>query len=216
MTPINTVIEPAKSLALVELDVIKDELGIALDDTTQDARLSRYILQASAQIHAYCQRIFPIQTYRDVFPATNWRGDGRGNLVLWQTPVIEMIGYSDGGIATDLAEHQVDPKSGVISRCIPWMTARAWSCSEIIVDYKAGYREIPPEVEAAAVLLTRLRQGLRGWDTTLPLRDPMLRAREADTYGRQEYFGNTMPNTVGGMPADVAQMLELHVRPVFA
>lgn len=215
MTPINTVIDPAKSLALVELDVIKDELGIALDNTTQDARLGRYILQVSAQIHAYCQRIFPVQTYRDVFPATNWRGDRNGNLVLWQTPVIEMIGYSDGGIATDLAEYQVDPKSGVISRCIAGVQFCAWDCSEIIVDYRAGYQTIPPEVEAAAVLLIRLRQGIRGWNSEAP-RDPALRAREADTYGRMEFFGNTMPNTAGGMPADVAQMLELHVRPVFA
>ena len=215
MTPITAVIEPAESLALVELDVIKDEFGIVETDTTQDARLTRYILQTSAQIHAFCQRIFPVQTYRNVFPASNCISAWQRSLVLSERPAIEILGFSDGGTATELTEYQVDPQSGVISRCGAGVSCCTWGYSEIIVDYRAGYEEIPPDVESAAVLLIRLRQGLRGWNSESP-RDPALRAREGDTYGRIEFFGNTMPNTVAGMPAEVAQMLEYHVRPVFA
>lgn len=203
-----TVIEAAESLALVDLATVKDEFGIALDDESQDARLTRYIATASAQIHGFCQRIFPAQTYRNIFLQI-----GCGALSVSERPVIELIGVSSDGAAAD--DYEIDNDTGLMWRLVGGIRYRDWYCGTLTVDFRAGYEEIPVDVQAAAILLVRLRQGLRGWNAENP-RDPALRAREADTYGRMEFFGNTMPNTVHGMPADVAQMLEHYVRPVFA
>lgn len=60
-----TAISPAGPYDLTSLAEAKDELSIPTTDVSNDARLSRYITQASASIANYCNRVFAIETIQD-------------------------------------------------------------------------------------------------------------------------------------------------------
>src|SRR4051812_25856585 len=108
MRRIVSVLEPAESLALVTLETVKQELGIAADNTAQDARLTRYISQASAQIHTYTQRIFPLQTYRNRYLADH--APMRG-LILSAWPVTEIAVLTEDGVA--VTDYELDAEPGL-------------------------------------------------------------------------------------------------------
>lgn len=209
MRPIVSVLEPATSLLLADLETAKDELGIAPEDTSQDARISRYLAQASSQIHRYCDRIFPMQVYRNVFHRDWWRTNLCGPLIAAAWPIVEVIGVSADGSVVD--EYLVQADAGLVYRS----GYSGFTAADTVLDYRAGYAQIPADIEAAAIRLVRWNQGVRGWDVDSP-RDPMLRSREGSTYGRIEWFGNYTPGLEGGLPQEVAQMLDHYCRPVIA
>jgi hypothetical protein len=207
-SPIVTVLEPASSLALVDLATVKDELGIADNNASQDARLSRYIAQASAQIHAYCRRVFPIQAYRNVFVADWWHRHQTGALILSERPVTEILGITDQALL-DIGQYEPNLRSGMIWRLSPGLLRCGWYGQEVIVDFRAGYDPIPADVQAAALRVVVLQKSVQG-------RDPYLKVREAPTYGREEFWIGNMPLLDGGLPQDVAQSLADYVNPSFA
>jgi uncharacterized phiE125 gp8 family phage protein len=209
MQRIEAVLEPAVSLALVDLDVVKDELGIALDNTAQDARLRRFIAQASAQIQSYCRRVFAVQTYRNTFVRGFMSWPTTGSLVLSEQPVTEILGITDDDALLELSDYEADLKSGMLCRLAPGMLRCCWSARQTIVDFKAGYTQIPDDVQAAALRVITLQRSVQG-------RDPYLKVREGPTYGREEFWIGNMPLLTGGLPPDVAQLLDGYVKPAFA
>ena len=192
----------AESLALVSLDEVKQELGIDPADTSQDARLQRYINQSSAQIHTYTQRIFPLQTYRNRFLADH--APVRG-LILSAWPVTEIVALTEDGVA--LTDYELNATPGLIWRQ-GWDCYGGWHGRETVVDFTAGYADIPDDIEAACLRVVTLQNSVHG-------RDPYLRVREGPTYGREEFWIGNMPMD-SGLPADVAQLLKHYMRPVFA
>ena len=60
-----TVLTPATSRALTTLGTAKDELGIS--GTDDDARLSRWIDEASERIETYLGRVLASETVREIF-----------------------------------------------------------------------------------------------------------------------------------------------------
>jgi hypothetical protein len=203
MRRIVSVLTPAESLALVTLETVKQELGIAADNTAQDARLTRYISQASAQIHTYTQRIFPLQTYRNRYLADYCPPYVRG-LILSAWPVTEIAVLTEDGVA--VTDYILDAEPGMVWR----ETVRfwPWGGAETVVDFSAGYADIPDDIESAALRVVTLQNSVHG-------RDPYLRVREGPTYGREEFWIGNMPMD-SGLPADVAQLLRHYMRPVFA
>lgn len=211
MHRIATVINPADSLLLTDVATMKDELGIAADDTSKDARLARYIAEASSQIHSFCKRIFPVQTYRNSFRQPRHCED-YGPLILSDAPLVELLGISEDGIALDAACYETDATPGFIWRLhdgFGWhhRPRRGWRGCEVTVDFRAGFEEIPPDVAAAAIETVTYLQSVRG-------RDPLLKAREGPTYGREEWWIGPMPQMTGGLPQRAAQMLEGYLQPV--
>jgi hypothetical protein len=208
-TRIETVIEPAQSLALVDLATAKDELGIAADNTAQDARLNRYIAQASSLIHGYCRRVFPVQTYRNAF-LRRWRPWAQIDpLVLSASPVTDILGISEEGTLLDPVDYEPDFRNGMIWRAAPGLLRCGWYGQEVIVDFKAGFATIPDGVQAAALRLIVMQQSIRG-------RDPFLKVREGPTYGREEFWVGNLPMLDAGLPQDVAQSLADYVIPSYA
>lgn len=57
----------AETYSLVKLDVAKDELGVAIDDSSQDDRISRYIAEASSIVASACRRVFPVEGVTERF-----------------------------------------------------------------------------------------------------------------------------------------------------
>jgi hypothetical protein len=74
---LSTLVIPPLSAGLANLATVKDELDIVANDTSNDARLTRYIAQSSADIARYCNRIFGLATWTDEFrPQHSILGEG--------------------------------------------------------------------------------------------------------------------------------------------
>ena len=149
------VVTPAASLSLVTVAQAKAALGIAAEDTSQDATLAQQIEATSRAINNWCDRIFVVQTYRDQLRnACGWYGEP---LVVRQYPIVldeggePLVTVSEDGGALDAALLEVYPEQGAVYRLDASMTPAAWGAALVVVDYTAGYAEIPPDVQGACL-----------------------------------------------------------------
>lgn len=206
-----TVIDAATSFALVSLDHVKDELGISAGDVSKDAQLKRYIDQCSSLVHTYCQRIFPKQTYRNTFSrdgAWCWFAGAGKPLSLSVRPVISVASISEDNAALSSSDYSIDTDLGSVWR-LNNASPGMWLGATTVVVFDAGYNEIPGDVVEATLYLITLRFRAQG-------RDPMLKVKEGPTFGREEFWIGPTPMMQGGMPINVAQMLDPYRQMVIA
>jgi hypothetical protein len=203
MNRITRILVPAASLDLVDLQTVKSELGIAPDDASSDIVIERHIAASSAKAHSYCARYFPAQTYRDTFtrqPPGWFSGRHAQILPLAQRPVLEVLSVAmDGGVLA-AESYQIDYDVGWL-RAVSGDAVGYWIGAQVVVEYTAGFVEIPADVQAAVLELVSTRVAAQG-------RDPMLRSRDGPTYGREEFWLGGGPGQESGMPQRVAQDLE--------
>lgn len=167
-------------VAFATLETLRDELGLA--DNSQDGRLERYDLQASAAIQAYCDREF-----RKEATTERLQGSGTQRLVLSRTPLVSIASVVIDGETIDADEYEIeDAAAGILYRENGWPrldNVVAGSISrdsmagtgkaDIVVTYTGGYvlpndtvgtRNLPVELEQACILtVTSLFRG-RGRD----------------------------------------------------
>jgi hypothetical protein len=98
-----TVVTPPSATALTTLATVKDELGIT--DSSQDARLTRLIAQASSAIEEYCDRLFGVQVVDETL---SW--NERARLVLSVAPIVEISSVTFDGTALDAAEWELESR----------------------------------------------------------------------------------------------------------
>lgn len=208
------VLAAAASLDLLDLETVKDELSVSKGDILSDAQYLRYIAQVSADIHNEIDpRVLPIQSYRSTF---RWdfglyqyhawcRPRYETELTLPQYPVTSISAVTADGVALDTSDYQLSAKTGQLRRLSGGIYV-PWCASEIIVDFTAGYSTIPADIIEAALLIITMLVKSRN-------RDPMLKAKETDATGRQEFWVDVTPNMRGGMPTRAAQIIDRY-RPV--
>lgn len=74
---LTTLVAAPASAGLTTLANVKDELDLPTGDTSNDARLTRFITEESASIARHCNRIFGLATWQDEFrPQRGVRGEG--------------------------------------------------------------------------------------------------------------------------------------------
>jgi hypothetical protein len=203
---VTEVTTPASDLSLVSLELVKDELDLPMGDFIQDARLLRYIKQCSADVHSYCRRIFPVQTYKDSFVSDEsdlWSWTAETVLQLSNYPVAAIESLTEGTTVLGTTNYRIDSMTGKICR-VNGTNFSYWSGQQTVVQYTAGFDVIPDDVIEATLRLVTMRAHLRG-------RDPMLKVREGPTYGREEFWVGSMPSMAHGMPYDIAQKLDVYV-----
>jgi hypothetical protein len=145
------------SYALVSVSDVKESLGIASGDTSQDNLIKRKINQATLFIESYCglarDHHFKEATY------TNEEYDGTGNntIVLRMRPVTSITSFqrrnstlSDGGFEDVESElYYKDLTAGIIELVV----RTNWSWNRYRVTYTAGYATIPADLSEAAAIL---------------------------------------------------------------
>jgi len=155
-------------VALTTLANAKDELGIT--DSTQDDRIERYILQASAACEGYCDRSF-----RKTSQVETLQASGTRRLVLSRTPLASVASIVVDGTTVDADEYSIeDAAAGIVYRERGWERRDAvvpWSISQdaiagtakrdVVATYTGGYvlpndtsgtRDLPYDLEAACLL----------------------------------------------------------------
>ncbi|ALA41358.1 hypothetical protein ABE82_07430 [Paenibacillus peoriae] len=137
---------------LTTIAKVKGQLGIPIEDTSEDNNLNMYIMAASQAIESFCRRSFKKQTYTEVLD-----GSGSSFLVLRNFPVFS-------GVATmDKDQFAVEAnEDGILFLPKGWNTGQR----SITVRYEAGYvlpgddsadnpRTLPEAVEVACIFVVQ-------------------------------------------------------------
>jgi hypothetical protein len=200
MDSILTVVSPASSYDLVDLETVKDELGIPPADTSQDARIQRWITATSARLSNICGVVFPEEDVSEVFRLIgNWWGGGHPYGVpirLRRRPVTFITGVLDdtGELLPDGFE--TDLSAGLIYKLFG-NTRGHWSGSFVSVRYSAGYYPIPADIQDATLALVRHKYSSDG-------RDPLLRRFSIENVGAEDYWVPlTQQNAYDSLPPDL-------------
>lgn len=202
-----TVSTAPASVEMTTLATARDELGIA--GTGSDARIQRYIREASARIVGYCGRDFAsavlVETFR---PDPCGRlGQDLDCLLLSRTPVASIASVAEDGAAVDASGYELAADTGELWRIGSSGERTAWSGTVATVTYRGGYAmvtDLPEELEAACLELVRLAWFQRQ-------RDPSLRSESVPGVRDAAYQIGT-PGGADGLPDTVRAVLDRYRR----
>lgn len=126
-----TVLTKAANTNLVQIQTVKDQLGIT--DTSKDTLLEELIAEASAAVADYCNRTFWLETYNETVAGFN-----RNHMMLSKVPVWEILQatYNGAALPQGVAFSIEDAEAGDVYSPVPWY----WT-AEIGIDI--GQKVIP-------------------------------------------------------------------------
>lgn len=210
LTTITSVTEAAESYDLTTLDVVKDELGIA--DGKSDATLKRYLGWASAALSAECNRVFAAETVQDkVWPATGLSplSSGFEVLQLSRFPVIAVVSLTEDGVAlVEGTDFVVDKAAGQVWRLSSGGRLMCWGSAPKVVVFKAGFEQIPGDLQDAATRMVRNRFRAKGRDSYL--------MSESIPGVRDARWWIATGDDAGNVPPDIADLIDSYRVPVIA
>ena len=201
MDSILTVIDPASSYDLVDLETVKDELGIAEDNTTFDSRLQRWISATSARFSNICGVVFPEENVSEVFrligggygftsehQLTNYHhGRGWGGshpyglpIKLRRRPVTFISGVLEDTRTLTEDAYETNMPGGLIYR-LAYNCRGNWCGGGVTVLYSAGYYPIPADVQDAVIAIIRHKYSAAA-------RDPLLKRFTIEGVGSEDYW----------------------------
>lgn len=199
--PIITVTTAAVTHDLTTLDTVRDELGIAADDTSSDARLARWISESSGFIRDYCGRVFAAETVSEL-----WRPDcAMQCLITSRVPVSTITSITEDDVVLTTDEYEADLGNGFLYRLYSDVRCK-WTASKIVIVYTGGYDlldGVPYGVEMACIETIKHRESARN-------RDPMMRSQTIPGELEQVWW---VPGAgEDGVPATIRALLDPHRR----
>lgn len=196
-----TVIAPAASTALTTLTAAKLDLTIV--GTDEDAVLTDLIAQASASLAGWIGRPLARETVRQTFRPTR----PEPSLCLSRFPVASVTSVTIATAVQDPATIECDRASGILYRLNNAQRYLAWPADVVTVEYSAGWllpgqdgRDLPADIEAAAVALVRRAYHAAG-------RDPVLKGMDIGSGAvKLDWF---IPSPTGEpMPVEVVPVVD--------
>lgn len=191
-----TVLTSASSRALTTLATVKDEIGIT--DDAADARLQRWIDEASERIETYLGRVLASETARETFRLA----DSSGCLRLARRPVTAIASIDVDGVTPASDQYEIDSTAGLLYLISGEQRVR-WLACTVIVIYTAGYVSVaalPRPIETTCIGLLRHRWAARD-------RDPMLRSLAIPGVVTEQYWVGAAGDD-GDMPPEIAALLD--------
>jgi hypothetical protein len=223
MDSILTVIDPASSYDLVDLDTVKDELGIDPADTSKDAKLQRWITSTSVRFANICGVVFPEENVSEVFrllgggfsyggehQLINYHADhGWGGSHPYGLPIrlrrrpVTFISAVLEGTTTLLPEaYETNMPGALIYRLIGNCRGN-WCGSGVTVQYSAGYYPIPADVQDAVLMIMRHKYSAAA-------RDPLLRRFSIEGVGAEDYWVPLSQQGIyEGLPPDLQPVADI-------
>lgn len=195
MNSILTVTTAADSQDLVSLAAAKTDLGIS--GTSEDARLSAWISQASGMIATECNRVFGLETLSEKFRPTT----SAERLILSRYPISTITSVTEDTTVVDADDYEADNEPGLLFRLIS-DSRTCWTAAKIVVVYTAGYSlptGVPEGLKRACLSLVKL---MRAQAT----RDPLAKRIEIPDVMTTDYWVGSMGEN-GAMPPDVLDLI---------
>ncbi len=195
MQSLLTVTSLAGSYDLTVLATAKAELGIAVSDTSQDARVALLIHQVSNAISTLCDRVFAEETVSEVFRLNSgsvgrFRSWARGEesieaLVLRRRPISWIVSVVEDGVTVDVGEYECDLGAGLLYRLTPNDFRMTWIANKVTINYVSGFTlldDLPYDIEKACLIwIKSLWIQMRRSDLNIKVED-------APDLMRREYF----------------------------
>lgn len=227
---LNTVTVAATSFDLTTLLNVKTDFGLDDDtDAATDIYLKRVIRQVSSAISRYCNKVFALQTYQDVFrpQQDHWPvtlPNRTAPLMVTQSPLVSITsivvkrGTEDVTLVAG-TDFEVNLKTGELWRLDSYGNPRGWDAVKTTVIYVAGYTlpcqtgsvntllDNAPDLEDAAIRMVKARWLAKD-------RDPFLKTDQVDGVGSQTFWIPDSPD--GNFPPDVQELLNDYRSPVIA
>lgn len=220
-----TVVIPATNRAFVTKETVKAEIGVT--SPSQDDNITRWLLQATAQIEKYCcrklisekvseqfrlarQHYWPLAYTNQGFGESSYTAPvSAGRLRLARYPVTSIDSVTVDGTVLDTSEYEVDPDSGLLQRLRNDHPTQ-WACNKVVVLYTGGYTvpptsnpTIPADIQDAVIELAKMKR-------TKAKRDPALKSRNVVGVLEEEFWvGSTADDS--GFPPDIAASLDGYV-----
>lgn len=196
---ITTVKTPAESFDLTDLETVKDELDLGEADTKHDGFLQRGITQVSADMANSCNRVFAVQTYIDEIRRSDHEGQGNP-LVLANAPAQAVNSViEDGTTLVEDTDYEVDLSNGFLYRLDSSGNPRQWYGRKIVIEYDAGFAEVPADLAAAALRWITMRYHSAG-------RDPSVRSIEEQGIQTTNFWVGDLPSR-NDLPAEIARVV---------
>lgn len=225
---VTTVVTPASTYDLVDLATAKAELNIPNSDTSNDSWLTGAISQVSGAVSRYCNRAaaaadeasFPAETVQDLFypdrdayPYQVPGGLSRLQLSHWPVISVTSVTVTDPpGTDTTLTagtDYVLDGAAGQLLRLNQYTAyPTSWAPLKTVVVYRSGYSPIPLDVVDAVLRWLTMRFNSRGTEANL-------KTIEQPGLGTKTYWVGD-PRMAGGVPADIAELLDKYRVPVVA
>lgn len=166
--PYRTVVDAAAARrALVDAETVFAELGVAEPTAEQTAQMETVILQVSALIDGFLDRVLAEEDVTDYFRAAV--GD---TLRLSRWPVAQILEVIEGGTTLATEAYEVDELTGQLWR-MNGTDRYDWACSgTTTVQYTGGYilpDDLPADIQRAAI--DQVKSSFMGG-----ARDPALRS----------------------------------------
>ena len=131
-----------------------------------------------------------------------------GNAMLSRWPVVEVVSLTDDGTAlVEDTDFVVDTESGQVMR-LSGGRVICWGCAPKVVQYDAGYEEIPGDLQDAVTRMVRNRFRAKGRDSYL--------MSENIPGIRESRWWIATGNDAGNIPPDIADLISSYRAPVIA
>lgn len=133
-------------MPLVSLFQVKEQLNIAVSDTSHDVELQSYVDAATFPVEEACGRVVEQRTVMDELAV---RG---GSFLLRSVPVVSLTSVVavDGSQNWDVSQLHVDSRSGEVT-----VLSGPIFCGRILATYVAGESEVLPNVQLAALIIVQ-------------------------------------------------------------
>lgn len=179
---------------LIPLAVAAERLG-----DLDEEELAPVLAAASAAVTTFIGRPIGVGSYRETLRVFTPIAD----LILARFPVVDVTGLTvDGGQVNLLKDVEVDKENGLIRRLTSKGRYQCWPVSTAIIEYQAGFSEIPADVQAAVMSICTDMWSARG-------RDPGLKQISIGSIGLQ-YFDSA----AGDALKKVEPLLESYRQPM--
>lgn len=202
------VIAPAADLSLLTIAQLRFAAGLAAGDASRDTELQDLGKRISAEIASACQvrsdgvhvPTLRSETVRETF---RQRGDD-DMLFLARRFVSDLSSVGDSGTTLVEADTDLDAEAGLLAR-ISGTRPLAWTQGDTIVEYTAGFTDVPADLAGAAMDLARLR-------LSADARDPLMKGETVEIPDvrtvRQDFWVGAAPGvSSGALPADILAKL---------
>ncbi len=210
---------PAADANLLSAAEMRLAAGLADNDTSQDASLALLNARISADIHSACRIAIgagsPATLRRETITETlRLESKQRGKfekLRLARRHEVTITSVTADNELLSVAEYEVDPESGLLTRLEndePWR----WYEAKFVIVYAAGFSTVPADLIGAASDLVRLR-------TSELSRDPLAKRERVKVDGVDEVETDYWVNAAGTsslegpVPPDIARKLRRYMNP---
>lgn len=151
------VLTPASDLNLLSIEELRVAIGLASDDTTQDAKLETLGKRVSSMIASACMvvrdGVSPPTLLLEGCLDTFRLKCSQSALYLSRRPISQMVSVTVAGtLLTEDVDYEVEPATGKLIR-LSGDNETCWQAGKTVVEYDAGFDGAPDDIKAIAAQL---------------------------------------------------------------